>query len=45
MANEKLTTYSKMKPRPILKFKTIKRAMNSDWSAHRYNTKIQNTRT
>jgi hypothetical protein len=30
MATEKLTTDSKIKPVQILKFKTIKRAMNSD---------------
>jgi hypothetical protein len=29
MATEKLTTDSEIKPGPILKFKTIKRAMNS----------------
>jgi len=28
---------------PIHKLKTIKWAMNSDWSGHRHNTKIQNT--
>jgi hypothetical protein len=30
MATEKLTTDSKIKPEPILKFKTIKMAMSSD---------------
>jgi len=32
------------KPGPTHKLKAVKRAMNSDWSDHRHNTKIQNTR-
>jgi len=28
---------------PIHNLETIKRAMSSDWSGHRHNTKIQNT--
>jgi len=39
----KLTTRLKIKPGPIHKLKTIKRAMNSDESDHRHNTKFQNT--
>jgi len=34
-----------MKSRPTDKLRTIKRAMNSDWSDHRQNKKIQNTCT
>jgi len=40
--NLKLTTDSKIKPGPIHKLKTIKRAMNSDLSDHRHIKKIQN---
>ena len=32
----------KLKPIPIHKLKTIKRAMNSDWSDHRQDKEIQN---
>jgi len=30
----------KIKPGPISKLNTIKRAMNSNWSDHRHDTKI-----
>jgi len=32
-----------MKPGPIHKPETMKRAMTTDWSDHRHNTAIQNT--
>jgi len=32
-----------MKPAPVYKLRTIKRTMNSHWSDHRHNTKVQNT--
>ena len=45
MAIEKLKinykTQLRIKPGPIHKLRTIKGAMNSDWSDNRYETKIQ----
>ena len=48
MANETLKINykaQKIKPGPIQKLKTIKTAMNLDWSDHRHDTKIQSTFT